>query len=438
MSLIKPLRLFVLWLTMLSALLLPVVGHTQQVPTSVYNRYVVLATKFAKLTEQTKQTAGGKLLFSAIDEFYQQQHGTTLARQLLASNLQLQVLLMQHNHQQGYQVVNELLSLPLTPEQQLTFQQLAAQLAAQSTAAEKINQPAIIASWARVSQHLNAWFVLVDALDERQRLRYRISLEQQAANAALLAQAYYLQEQLESALAPAIRAYKLIPVNEPYLQLVLALLQRLERHQQLNHYLQLAVVDFPQQPDYWLRLAYSYMALGQQERALSTLAITRNQGLLNGQGYQLLAALYLQQQQPRLAAVVYQEGAEKQLLIQDERYFSGLSHAWLMARERGKALAVLAQATEAGITLAGQDQLRAQLLYVQARWAEAELAYGVLLQALPTDINDEEALLQRDKWRYFLALSQIEQDKTAQAKAQLLQLQSPQYQRYSKAWLARL
>jgi len=41
------------------------------------------------------------------------------------------------------------------------------------------------------------------------------------------------------------------------------------------------------------------------------LAITRNQGLLSAQGYRVLASLYLQQQQPRLAAAVYLEGENK-------------------------------------------------------------------------------------------------------------------------------
>jgi len=50
-----------------------------------------------------------------------------------------------------------------------------------------------------------------------------------------------------------------------------------------------------------------------------------------------------------------------------------------MARERSKALDVLAQASAAGIKLAKHEQQQAQLLYLEARWADAELAYIALL-----------------------------------------------------------
>jgi len=42
-----------------------------------------------------------------------------------------------------------------------------------------------------------------------------------------------------------------------------------------------------------------------------------------------------------------------------------------------------------------------------------------------------------DKWRFLLAVSQIEQGKKAQAKNNVLLLQTKQYQDYSKGWLRR-
>ena len=277
----------------------------------------------------------------------------------------------------------------------------------------------------------------MDKLDDKQRQIYKITKAQQASNAALLAQGYYLQDKLTAALAPSKRAYKLAPKKESYLQLLLALLQRLEHAKQLNKHLQIAVIDFPESKDYWERLAYSYLSLEQNKAALSTLAITRNQGLLTAQGYRVLASLYLQQQQPRLAADVYIEGAENKLLSLDLAYYKGLSNAWLMARERSEALDVLAQAERAGIKLAKHEQQQAQLFYLEARWAEAELAYIALLDS-DVASKDQKTLLMTDKWRFLLAVSQIEQGKKAQAKANLLLLQSPQYQGYSKGWLAQL
>ncbi|QUM78017.1 hypothetical protein HWV00_18365 [Moritella sp. 24] len=439
MNLIKVKQHFslLLFVILLSLSILPSV-QAQQVPAAVYSRYVTLTTAFTKMTaqddsqrkEKSEANAG---LIKGIAAFYQQQREYSVERQLLASNLQLQVLLMQQDYQQGYQVVSQLLDLSLALEQQLSFQQLAAQLAAQSDSYKTSKNK----SWQQATQHLKAWFTLVDNLNDKQRIEYNITTEQEAGNAALLAQGYYLQGQLASALAPAKRAYKLLPKNESYLQLLLALLQRLERHSALNKHLEIAVVDFPNSKDYWERLAYSYLTLEQHKSALSTLAITRNQGLLTTQGYRVLASLYLQQQQPRLAAHVYLEGADKKLLKQDNAYFKGLSNAWLMARERSKALAVLAQAEAAGIKLAKQAQQQAQLLYLEARWSEAELAYAALLDHGAKG-KDQKTLLMTDKWRFLLAVSQIEQGKKSQAKDNLLLLQTKQYQGYSKGWMAQL
>ncbi|GIC76238.1 hypothetical protein FMO003_32540 [Moritella sp. F3] len=418
-------------------MLLSLPSAQAQVPPSVYSRYVTLTTAFTKMsTQDDKQNKAkaesNKILTNDIAEFYQQQLEHSAERQLLASNLHLQVLLSKGSYTESYQVVSRLLSLPLELEQQLTFQQLAAQLAASA------NKTPNTKSWALVTQHLNAWFSLVDKLDDKQREIYKITKDQQASNAALLAQGYYLQDKLTAALAPSKRAYKLAPKKESYLQLLLALLQRLEHTKQLNKNLQIAVVDFPQSKDYWERLAYSYLSLEQNKAALSTLAITRNQGLLTAQGYRVLASLYLQQQQPRLAADVYIEGADKKLLPLDLAYFKGLSDAWLMARERSKALDVLAQAKRAGIKLAKHDQQQAQLLYLEARWSEAESAYVDLLQDVDIKTTDEKTLLTTDKWRFLLAVSQIEQGKKVQAKDNLLLLQTKQYQGYSEGWLEQL
>ena len=426
-------------------------AQAQQVPASVYSRYITLTTAFAKMSAQDDKQNKTKaetneVLTKSIAEFYQQQLTHSTERQLLASNLHLQVLLAKQDYKESYQVVTQLLSLPLALEQQLTFQQLAAQLAASLSSPAKASKTPDTnkKSWALVTQHLNAWFLLVDKLDDKQRETYKISKDKEASNAALLAQGYYLQDKLTAALAPSKRAYKLAPKKESYLQLLLALLQRLEHTKQLNKHLQIAVVDFPQSKDYWERLAYSYLSLEQNKAALSTLAITRNQGLLTAQGYRVLASLYLQQQQPRLAADVYIEGADKKLLSLDLAYFKGLSDAWLMARERSKALDVLAQAERAGIKLARHEQQQAQLLYLEARWSEAESAYVDLLQGTgllkdrDVKTTDEKTLLKTDKWRFLLAVSQIEQDKKAQAKDNLLLLQTKQYQGYSKGWLEQL
>lgn len=419
-------------------------AHAQQVPAAVYHRYVALAGSLAKVQEKVPEnTPKPAALYADIHAFYQQQTGHSAERQLLAGNLLLQVFLMQQHYAEGYAVVSHLLTLPLSVELQLSFQQLAGQLAAtqqQETHQKDTQQQETKVThaeidedklWATAAQHLTAWFTLMKTLDEKQLADYHISRRQQAANAALLAQAYYLQAQLNQALPAAQLAYQLESTNESYLQLLLALLQRLELHQLLNKQLAVAVVDFPNSKDYWERLAYSYLQLGNEQSALSTLAVTRNQGLLTAQGYRILASLYLNQQQPRLAATVYLEGAERGVIEQDTAYFKGLTDAWLMARERGRALSVLQQADQTGIVLAKSAQQQAQLLYLEGRWMDAEKAYLKLLET-----NKHAAVKETDKWRFMLAMTQFELAKKAEAKASLLLLKSEQYQKYAKEWLA--
>ena len=409
-----------------------------QVPVSIYNRYQSLATTLAQITDkkdgQFNKESEQKLI-EKIKLFYQQQTTHSLERQLLASNLYLQALFMQQDYQQSYQVVALLLTQALDQQQQLTFQQLAGQLAAQ------FKEPNNTTRWTIVEKHLTTWFSLFDQLDEKQRANYKITDQQQASNAALLAQAFYLQNKLNQALSPAKQAYALFPKEAPYLKLVLALLQGLEKHQELNQHLKVAVMNFPHSEDYWHRLAYSYLSLDNNELALSTLAITRNQGLLNTQGYKVLGSLYLQQQQPRLAAEVYQEAAQKKFIEQDEYYYEMLLNAWLMARDRKQAIALLAQAQKAGYQSNQQAQQQAQLLYLEGHWKEAELAYTSLLKNTEQDLTKRPLVEQKkdklttDKWRFLLAMSQIEQNKQAQATSNLMLLQTEQYKGYAASWL---
>ena len=442
MKLYPSLFKYVQLLLYVSLIIIPRVSEAQ-VPSSIYNRYQTLVTSYAQVTEKKDELINEESkqkLVENIKLFYQQQLTHSIERQLLASNLYLQVLLSQENYQQSYQVVESLLSQTLNQQQQLTFQQLAAQLAAQF----KDNNDKNTTSWPLVEKHFTTWFSILNKIDKKQRVSYKITKKQEASNAALLAQAFYLQNKLADALPPAKQAYALFSKEEPYLKLLLALLQKLEKHKELNQHLKVAVIDFPKSEDYWHRLAYSYLSLDKNDLALSTLAITRNQGLLNTQGYKILASLYLQLQQPRLAADVYQEGAEKKQLEKDESYYEGLVNAWLMARERGKALIQLALAKKAGYQSNKQEQQQAQLFYLEGQWVEAESAYDLLLKKQVqstthlTSKQQDKNKRTIDKWRFLLAMSQIEQNKKAQAKVNLLVLQTKQYQGYAKDWLAQL
>ena len=428
---------FALILLFISMIIAPQ-ASAQEVPASIYNQYQTLASTWVKIKSK-KESESKKVLIEKITTFYQKQSTHSIERQLLASNLYLQVLLTQEEYEQSYRVVDKLLKQKLNQQQQLTFEQLAGQLAAQFKNSNDKN-----IAWALVEKHYVKWFSLLKQIDDKQRNSYKITNKQEASNAALLAQAFYFQDKLKTALTPAKRAYNLFSTEKPYLNLILVLLQGLERHQELNQYLQVAVKNFSQSEDYWHRLAYNYLSLNKNKQALSTLAITRNHGLLNSQGYKVLSSLYLQQHQPRLAVDVYKEGTERKLLVKDKNYYEIILNAWLIARDRKKALHILKEAKKAGYLSNQQEQQQAQLFYLEGNWTKAESAYKSLLKntglkstQLPPKQENKNKLT-KDKWRFLLAMSQIEQNKKEQAKVNLLKLQTKQYKNYAEDWLKQI
>lgn len=419
--------LFLVILLLAIGLLMSSAARADTVPQSVHSRYTSLANNFTKAPQETK-------FHRDIAAFYRQQLSKNITRQLLASNLHLQVLLQQQAYAEAYQVVAKLLPQKLALQQQLQFQQLASQLVL--TKNNQNNEALTQSDWQLAIGHLQAWFKAVDLvkaqvvakqLTSKDVKSLNIGSKQQATNAALLAQSYYQVAKVSAALPWAQRAYQAIPTNEAYLKLLLALHERLENHVQVNKLLAKAVVDFPQTAEYWPRWAYSFLRLEQPKKALSTLAIARNQGKLDKQGYRVLASLYVSQQQPRLSAQVLREALDKKLIIADETYYKSLTNAWLLARDRQQALVIYAQAEAAGIKLPKSKQRQAQLAYIEGEWSDAEQIYQVLLQG-----QDQ------DDWRFMLAMTQVQLQKNAQAKSNLEKLTSKKYRRYAKSWLAQI
>lgn len=443
------LLLVILFLTVV--LLKGNVARAENIPLAVHSRYISLANNFEKAPQELK-------FHRDIAAFYRQQLTKSTARQLLASNLHLQVLLQQKNYSEAYQVVSTLLPQKLVLQQLLQFQQLASQLVLSKNSQDK--SALTKQDWLLAIGHLQAWFAAVEVgqakakkltvkgLTAKEITMLNIGSKQQAINAALLAQSYYQVTDLSAALPWAQRAYRAIPDNETYLKLLLALQGRLENYAQLNKLLAVAVIDFPLSKAYWPRWAYSFLRLDSPKKALSTLAIARNQDKLDKQGYHILASLYLSQQQPRLSAQVLLEGESKQVINADEKYYKSLTNAWLLARDRQQALDTYAQAEAVGIKLAKSQQRQAQLSYIEGNWSGAETIYNELLQANKNstverqNLNEITAssmnLEQQEKWRFMLAMTQVQQNKNNLAKANLEKLTTKKYQRYAKSWLAQI
>lgn len=385
------------------------------VPPAVVHRYSRLSNALQDLATKPK-AAVAKKLHADIQAFYQQQRTRSSGRRLLAGSLYLQALLAMPDHATAYTLVTELLSLRLETEQRLNFQLVAGQLSASNE------------NWSAAADHLEAWLTAVSALAPEDREKYHITLSQQARNYHLLSQVYYQQSDFKKALTPARLAYQTALKNESYLRQLLSVLEQLEDKPAVHRLLTVAVVDFPDGKDYWERLGYSYLQREQPEPALATLAIARRKLLLNQQGWRVLASLYLSQLQPRAAAGVYIDGVANGMLIKDQQYYQGLVNAWVMAREREKALSVYQEAAVTGIEINNGARNRAQLFYLEGRWAEAEAAYRMLADADRTE----------DKWRFMQGICQVEQGKDRIARATFAQIKGEKYRAYAGPWLAQL
>ncbi len=407
----------------IALLLLVAVGaggvRAAQIPAGVPPQVIHHYSRLSKALEGAVAESGTgvtETLHSDIKAFYQQQQARSSSRRLLAGSLFLQVLLAKPDHLKAYTVVKELLSLQLDMKQRLNFQLVAGQLAASNE------------NWSAAAVHLQRWLSDVAELAPDKQKKYHITPSQQAQTNYLLSQVYYQQSDHKKALAPARRAYLSVPKNESYLRLLLAVLEQLEDKPAVHRLLTVAVVDFPDGKDYWERLGYSYLQREQQEQALATLAIARGKLLLSQPGWKVLASLYLSQLQPRAAAAVYIDGATNGMLIKDQQYYQGLTNAWVMAREREKALMAYQEAADKGIALSNGPRNRAQLYYLEGRWAEAEAAYLALAEADSAE----------DKWRFMQGICQVEQGKDRSARETFSLIKEEKYRAYARPWLAQL
>lgn len=412
------------------------------IPAAIYSRYTSLANNYEKKPASVD-------VHNAICDFYRQQLKKNDERQILAGNLYLQVLLQLEDYVAASDVNQNLLSLDIDTQQRLAFRQLGGQLSISILQQGGLTRPEINAGWEDAITHLTAWFKILDGLSVEEKTKLAISNSNKATNGAMLAQSYYHVGKLEESLPWAKRAYNLDAKKESYTTLLLALYERMQMYSELNQQLAKAVVAFPKTEDYWERWAYSYLRLEEPELALSTLSISRNQGRLTSQGYKVLASLYLSMQQPRLAANTYLEAQTQPNFVADKQYYKNLSDAWLMARDREKALEVYVHAEKAGIEVAKSHQRQAQLLYIEGHWSEAESAYLRLLnnltphhgQDLPNHTETANVVAGSDnheQWRFMLAMAQVQQEKNQLAKRNLEKLSSEKYQRVAKTWLAQI
>jgi tetratricopeptide (TPR) repeat protein len=208
-------------------------------------------------------------------------------------------------------------------------------------------------------------------------------------------------------------------------------------HYELGHYnraarlLERMVALFPDHPNYWLDLANTYRAMGEDQMGLAALETAHQLGLVSAETDVLnLARLYLHLGIPAKAARILETGLADGVVHETQENWCLLSDAWLLARELEPALNALERAS--GLSSNGQLHLRrARLLAEAQRWNGTLRALQAAFAAGKLETPGQAHLL-----------AGVARHETGDHKAALLAFQRaaefPETRRQASHWLERL
>ena len=196
----------------------------------------------------------------------------------------------------------------------------------------------------------------------------------------LLAQAFAQKQQYRKAIPLLQTANSLsdTPHAEWY-QALLAMHYELQSYRACVPLLKKMIRLFPGQTGYWQQLAGVYMALNDQDAALSALELAFRQDALNSEQELLqLVRLYLSAGIPYKAARLLEQQMAAGKISNSARQRELLARAWTSARERKQAISALERAI--------QDNARPELRLRLAQWyIESEDWQAVTHMLAPLD-----------------------------------------------------
>ena len=190
----------------------------------------------------------------------------------------------------------------------------------------------------------------------------------------MLAVAYYQQEDLEHALAPAKKAVELMDPakpNESWLNMLSALhLQRDEFRESIPVLQQLITVA-PGKKIYWMQLSQVYGQLEDYPNALASMQLAYHLGLVTEDAeVRRLADLLVFNGVPYRGGQVLEAAIEQKIVTLDEKLYEKLANCWIAAGELDKSVAPLQRAAELAPT--GDTFVRLGEVHAQRRdWPAA-------------------------------------------------------------------
>lgn len=193
----------------------------------------------------------------------------------------------------------------------------------------------------------------------------------------LLAVAYYQQEQFDRALPAAQKAVDLAEKpQESWIQLVLALHLQKEHWKEAVPLLTRLINIAPDKKTYWQQLSSVYGQMEQYPKALATMQLAYNAGLVdNDSDVRRLADLLLFNEVPYRCATVIDEAMAKKIVKVDSKLYEKQANCWIAAREYEKSIEPLSAAAKASDN--GNLWVRLGEVQVQrSNWSGAAEALG--------------------------------------------------------------
>jgi tetratricopeptide (TPR) repeat protein len=179
--------------------------------------------------------------------------------------------------------------------------------------------------------------------------RWFASVESPKADAYFLkAMILVQQKNFQDAAEPATKALALSPKpKESWLTLDGVIQTQLKNYDRVEQTLAQLVELAPSKLQYWTQLAAVQQHLGHEQKALATLQLAYDAGLLKGdKELRQLASLLFLQQQPFECAKVIQKGIDSGVVAANVDSFRLVANCLIAARESEKALSPLARAAE--------------------------------------------------------------------------------------------
>lgn len=174
-------------------------------------------------------------------------------------------------------------------------------------------------------------------------------------------------------------------VEEPWLQLKLALHYELKQFDECANTLVRLIAMKPENAEYWKQLSGVLLEVDDQEKSLAVLALAARQGLLESErDLKNLASVYLLVEIPYKAGVLIEQGIADGVVEKTSENYEYLSDAWIAAREWDRAESALRQAAE----LANSGDLWKRLAQVLMEKEDWQRATESLQQALEAGVSD--------------------------------------------------